>query len=109
MITEYKIIDGQIYRLIGSLDPVDLAPLITEYLDIKQTLLTRPNIKTAPDQETLDFYNEAVRTERDRILAAVLIRARGLYEILKPINDQGILPAEYLDGFNELEAFINNN
>jgi len=108
-IIEYREQDGQLVQVIGETIPVDLAALVEEFNGIKQDYLDMPTTKTTPDQETLDVYNTEIRAIRSELKGPLVIRSQALLNILKPVREAGLLPAQYEDGYLQLETFVNNN
>jgi len=87
---------------------LDLSNLIAEFIRLKGELQSLPKIKTVPDQDTLDFWNNYVLTEvvadKDRLDNEVII----LYNEAKAIRDVGLLPSKYYDEYDQLENYVNN-
>lgn len=89
-------------------DLLDLQGLVLRYQDLETRFKAVPKLKTAPDQETLDYFNNAVFLERKSLLADLLKEADLLYQDLRSIYQAGILPVKYLDEYLKLENFVLN-
>ena len=84
---------------------IDLSALVQEYVTLKDEYQSRPQTKSTPDQETLDFYNDFVNTE----LGDLFSRISALFSKIKPIYEAGLLPSKYEDEYLQLESFVNGN
>ena len=86
---------------------LNLDDLVADYQSIKQAVvsLSRPN-KTVPDQETLDFWNDAQDAIYYGEFHVLKVRAGALFVKVKAIRDAGLLPAEYEDEYQQLVNFI---
>ena len=84
---------------------IELPQLIAEYISLKAEWDGRPVRKTAPDQETLDFFNAEFDQEDAAIRFNIKQGAIMLLAKVKPIYDAGLLPTEYNDEYALLETF----
>jgi len=87
---------------------VDLSQYINTYLDLEQQWENRPQLKTVPDQETLDFWNEYRQSEIEITEDVIRMKARELYDDLIPIYEAGLIPGKYYDDLIRLQNFINS-
>ena len=87
---------------------IDLSVYIERYKGLKKEYQAIPDLKTTPDQETLDFFNQEREIENQSLEQGIRVSAEVLYNDLTPIVDAGLLPAKYQDEYDELEQFINS-
>lgn len=85
-----------------SSESIDLSVLVSEYLRLRTLYLGRPQPKTVPDQETLDFYNAFITTEIQSLISDIIT----LYYRIKPIYEVGLLPSKYDDEYTKLQTFV---
>jgi hypothetical protein len=81
---------------------VDLSALVDEYLTLKTEYQDRPQVKTVPDQETLNYYNAFIVLENVDLETRITV----LFYRLKPIYEAGLLPSKYNDEYQQLENFV---
>ena len=85
---------------------VDLQQYIDRYLSLEQEWQDRPKLKTVPDQETLDFWNNNIGNLRLVEEANIMIEAGRLYDELLPIYELGLIPLKYNDELLRLKNFL---
>jgi hypothetical protein len=82
---------------------IDLSVLVAEYITLRTAWFNRPQPKTTPDQETLNFWNAEIEIENAGLMGEIT----ALYYRLKPIYEAGLLPSKYEDEYQQLESFVN--
>lgn len=82
---------------------IDLTVLIQEYSALKAEYLGLPQVKTTPDQETLNLYNAQVEEETLFLMNRIV----DFYNRIKPIKDAGLLPSKYDNEYQQLENLVN--
>ncbi len=87
---------------------IELQQLIDQYVSLKNEWQNRPDRKTVPDQEALDFWNAEFDQEDGTIRYNIKQGAFQLYLKVQPIYLAGLLPARFEDEYLQLEIFANN-
>jgi len=101
--------EDHVIKTISSDNDIDLTAFINKFKKLKEDLQNTPKIKTAPDEETLEYWNEFfVHQDAQQIKAFIDSRVKALYGDLKPIKDAGLLPSKYDDEYQQLKNYINS-
>ena len=100
--------EDQVIKTIETDHYLDLAIYIKKFKNIKSGLQSIPDIKTIPDQETLDHWlatmYEDGQADKERLDA----QAVKVYNQIKPIKDAGLLPSKYDNEYQQLENYVNS-
>lgn len=78
-----------------------------ELPDVVDQLSNTPAPKTEPDQETLDFWNE-FNANPDEIQALKDRVGYVIYEVLKPIYDEGKMPSDWVTPYLSFKDWYDN-
>lgn len=100
--------EDQVIRSEMESEKLDLTEYIAEFRRIKSALQEVPDIKTMPDQETLDHWLAFVYQPGQDEKAVLDSQAVILYNNVKPIKDAGLLPSKYDDEYQQLENYVNS-
>lgn len=87
-------------------EPIDLTTYVSAYLILEDRWTNRSQVKTTPDQETLDFWNDNIGGLRVSEEAAIRADAKILYNMLIPIYNAGLIPSKYNDELLRLKNFV---
>jgi hypothetical protein len=87
---------------------LDLTVFINKFVELKNLLQGVPGIKTIPDQESMDHWNETVYVEGQEQKINLDTQAVELYNEVTAIKNAGLLPSKYDDEYKQLENYINN-
>lgn len=86
---------------------VSIPDLVADYVAIRDSVIALDqNQKVAPDQATLDYWNEKHMEEYYGQSATLRARAGSLFVKVKAVRDAGLLPAEYEDEYQILLDFV---
>ena len=101
--------ENHVIKTVSSESELDLTVFIKAFIKLKNDLMNIPQIKTEPDEETLEYWNEFfVLPERERIKASIDSKAERLYGYLKAIKEADLLPSKYDNEYKQLENYINS-
>ena len=100
--------EDDVVKTTASSRDIDLTAFTTEFTDIKEGIQALPKVKTVPDQETLDHWNNWVITDGSIDQVMLDSRAVSLYNEAAAIREAGLLPAKYEDEYQQLKTYVEN-
>ena len=100
--------DGSIRKVKQTMTETELIidNLINRHIDIINSYESLPKTKTAPDKETLKYYNEYSKELREIELPIIKQKAIDLYSDLKGIYESGLLPEKYENEYFKFKNII---
>jgi hypothetical protein len=100
--------EDHVIKTITADQDLDLTVFIAKFKELESALKSLPKLKTTPDNETMEHWNETVyvdgQTDKDNLDS----QAVELYNEATAIKNAGLLPSKYDDEYQQLENYVNN-
>ena len=100
--------EDQVIRTTSVDQDLDLTVLMKKFTSLKGHLQGLPVLKTVPDQESIEHWNETVYIEGQERKVTINQQAVILYNEATAIKNAGLLPSKYDDEYQQLEDYTNN-